>query len=175
MLAGARYDAADPTLRRERAQARVLLHRFNSLLDPVERLAVLGSLLGHVGEGAFVEPPFRCDYGYNIHLGAGAFVNFDCVILDVCPVRIGAGTLLGPGVHIYAATHPTAPDERARGLEAGQPVTIGANVWVGGRALLLPGVTVGDGAVVGAGAVVTRDVPAGVLVVGNPARAVRAL
>ena len=118
-----------------------------------------------------IRPPFFCDYGYNIRLGAGAFLNFNCVILDVAAVEIGEAAQIGPAVQIYAADHPRDPAQRRAGLELGRPVRIGANTWIGGGAIILPGVTVGDDAIVGAGSVVTRDVAPGATVVGNPARA----
>jgi maltose O-acetyltransferase len=117
-----------------------------------------------------IRPPFHCDYGWNIHLGDEAFLNFNCVILDVCAVSIGPKTQIGPGAQILAADHPRDPAARDEGLEFGRPVSIGRNCWIGAGALILPGVTIGDDAVVGAGAVVTRDVPAGATAVGNPAR-----
>jgi maltose O-acetyltransferase len=123
-----------------------------------------------VGQGAEIRPPFFCDYGFNIRLGAGAFLNFNCVILDVVDVTIGDGTQIGPAVQIYAADHPRDPEQRRSGLELGRPVHIGRNVWIGGGAIILPGIRVGDDAVIGAGSVVTKDVPAGVTVRGNPAR-----
>ena len=119
-----------------------------------------------------MEPPFRCDYGYNVRVGERFYANFDCVVLDVCPVEFGANCLLGPGVRVYTATHPLDAGERAGGLESGRPVSVGDGVWIGGRAILDPGVDVGDGAVVGSGAVVTEDVPPGVVVRGNPATVV---
>ena len=122
---------------------------------------------------AVIRPPFHCDYGFNIHLGADAFLNFNCVILDVVEVRIGAGTQIGPAVQIYAADHPRDAETRRTGLEFGCPVRIGEHVWIGGGAIVLPGVSIGDGAVIGAGSVVTRDVPAGATVMGNPARQLR--
>lgn len=128
--------------------------------------------MGHAGEGADVRSPFHCDYGYNIHLEDGVFLNFGCVILDVVAVRIGAGTQIGPGVQILTADHPRDPALRAKRLEYGRPVTIGRNVWIGGGALVLPGVTIGDDAIVGAGSVVTRDVAAGTTVAGVPARVI---
>ncbi len=127
--------------------------------------------LGRIGRGAVIRPPFFCDYGYNIHLGDEVFLNFNCVILDVVKVTIGDRTQIGPGVQILTADHPRDPAQRRTGLEFGRPVTIGADVWIGGSAIVLPGVRIGDGAIVGAGAVVTRDVAAGATVVGNPARA----
>ena len=129
--------------------------------------------LGRAGRGATIRPPFHCDYGFNIDLGEGAFLNFGCTILDVVSVRIGAGTQVGPGVQILTADHPRDPVQRDRMLEFGRPVIIGRNVWIGGGALILPGITVGDNAIVGAGSVVTRDVRAGATVAGNPARLLR--
>ena len=126
--------------------------------------------LAHVGADAVVRPPFHCDFGYNIHLGDGVFMNFNCVILDVVEVSIGDRTQIGPAVQIYAADHPRDAETRREGLEFGRPVRIGSDVWIGGGAIILPGVTVGDGAVIGAGSVVTRDVEPGQTVTGNPAR-----
>jgi maltose O-acetyltransferase len=127
-----------------------------------------------VGEGTLLRPPFYCDYGSNIHLGKNVFLNYNCVILDVVRVTIGEETRIGPAVQIYTADHPRDPAVRRSGLESGVPVTIGSNVWIGGGAIILPGVTIGDDAIVGAGSVVTRDVPAGATVAGNPARVHRA-
>ncbi len=174
MLAGELYRAGDPELQADAAAAKAWLVRYNAALalPAIERRSLLAERLGHVGDGAVIRPPFHCDYGTNIHLGAEAFLNFNCVILDVVAVAIGAGTQIGPGVQILTADHPRDPEERRRGLEFGRPVTIGANVWIGGAALILPGVTVGDDAIIGAGAVVTRDVAIGTTVVGNPARPV---
>jgi maltose O-acetyltransferase len=135
-----------------------------------DRRALLRELLGAVGDGAVVRPPFLCDYGYNIRLGSDVFLNFNCIILDVVQVIIGSGTQIGPAVQIYAADHPRDPAVRKSGAELGRPVEIGENVWIGGGAIILPGVTIGNDAVVGAGAVVTRDVASGKTVVGNPAR-----
>jgi maltose O-acetyltransferase len=135
-----------------------------------ERRALLRERLAFVGEGSEIRPPFYCDYGFNIHLGANAFLNFNCVILDVTAVTIGEGAQIGPAVQIYAADHPRDPEVRRAGLEFAKPVSIGRNAWIGGGAIILPGITIGDDAVVGAGAVVTRDVPAGAKVAGNPAR-----
>jgi maltose O-acetyltransferase len=126
--------------------------------------------LGTVGAGAVIRPPFHCDYGFNICLGAGAFLNFNCVILDVVEVTIGDRTQIGPGVQILAADHPREPALRASGLEFGRPVNIGRNVWIGAGAIILTGVSIGDDALIGAGSVVTRDVPAGATAFGNPAR-----
>jgi maltose O-acetyltransferase len=132
--------------------------------------ALLLERLAAVGDGAVIRPPFHCDYGINIRLGAGVFLNFNCVILDVVEVTIGDHTQIGPGVQILAADHPRDPALRASGLEFGRPVSIGRNVWIGAGAIILPGVSIGDSALIGAGSVVTRDVPAGVTAFGNPAR-----
>ena len=135
-----------------------------------ERLSLLTARFARVGAGALVRPPFFCDHGYNISLGADAFLNFNCIILDVEAVSIGDGTAIGPAVQILASDHPRDPSLRREKVRFGRPVAIGANVWIGGGAIILPGVTIGDDAIVGAGSIVTRDVPAGVTVAGNPAR-----
>jgi len=171
MLAGELY-RPDEELGAEQAAAKVWIVRYNaSLAAPVsERHALLCERLGHVGRDAVIRPPFFCDYGYNIRLGDGVFLNFNCVILDVVEVTIGDRTQIGPAVQIYTADHPRDAETRRAGLEFGRPIRIGSDVWIGGGAILLPGVTIGDGAVIGAGSVVTRDVPTGVTVAGNPAR-----
>jgi len=135
-----------------------------------ERLVLLKAQFGAVGEGCVVRPPFHCDFGYNIRLGDNVFMNYNCVILDINEVSIGDRTQIGPMVQIYAADHPRDAKSRAAGLEFGRPVTIGVDVWIGGGAIIVPGVSIGDGAVIGAGSVVTRDVPPGATVAGNPAR-----
>jgi maltose O-acetyltransferase len=166
MLAGELYDATDPELAAERERARELLQRFDLERDP----AVLGRLFGRLGENTGVEAPFHCDYGWNIALGERVYVNAFCVFLDCAPIEIGDRTLLGPSVQLYTATHPVKASERRQGLEYARPITIGADAWLGGGSIVLPGVSVGEGAVVGAGSVVTHDVPPGVTVAGNPAR-----
>jgi maltose O-acetyltransferase len=172
MPAGELYDASAPEIQAEWAATHRWLARYNAALDmaPSERRALLLERLGAVGEGAVIRPPFYCDYGFNIRLGAGAFLNFSCVILDVVQVTIGDRTQIGPGVQILAADHPRDPVRRASGLEFGRPVRIGSNVWIGAGAIILPGVKIGDDALVGAGSVVTRDVPVGATALGNPAR-----
>lgn len=175
MLAGERYDPSDPDLVARRERANELTRQYNETDpgDDAARRDLLRDLFGSVGTDPHVEPPFRCDYGENIHVGDGFYANFDCVVLDVCRVDIGDDCLLGPGVHIYTATHPLDPRERRSGAEYGKPVSVGDNVWIGGQAVVNPGVTVGDDAVIASGAVVTEDVPAGVVVQGNPATVVR--
>jgi maltose O-acetyltransferase len=174
MVAGDLYRPGDPELQAESAAAKAWMVRYNAALaeSPAARRALLRERLGAVGEGAVIRPPFHCDYGWNLFLGRDVFLNFGCVALDVCPIEIGDGTQIGPGVQLLSADHPRDPAVRAQGLEFGRPIRIGRNVWIGGAALILPGVTVGDDAVIGAGAVVTRDVPAGATIVGNPARPV---
>lgn len=172
MLAGELYDAGDPEIQADWAATRSWLVRYNAALDmaSAQRRELLVERFAQVGHGATIRPPFHCDYGFNISLGNGVFLNFNCIILDVVAVTIGDKTQIGPGVQILTADHPRDPAVRAQGLEFGRPVTIGDNVWIGAGAIILPGVTIGDDALIGAGSVVTRDVPAGATAVGNPAR-----
>lgn len=172
MLAGELYNASDPEIQADLLATNDWLARYNTnIIKSVgERHRLLVERFAAVGEGVVIRPPFHCDYGFNITIGAGVFLNFNCVILDVVAVSIGDGTQIGPGVQILAADHPRDPAERATGLEFGRPISIGRNVWIGGGAIILPGVRIGDDALIGAGSVVTRDVPAGATVVGNPAR-----
>jgi maltose O-acetyltransferase len=172
MLAGLLYYAPDPELRKERLRARELLRRFNitEYRDMKVYREILSQLLPNCENDIFIEPPFYCDYGYNIHAGHGVYFNFDCIILDVCPIKIGDNTLFGPGVHIYAATHPADILLRRKDLELGKPVSIGEDCWIGGHATILPGISIGDRCIVGAGAVVTKDVPDDTAAVGNPAK-----
>jgi len=171
MLAGELY-RPDAELAADQAETKAWLARYNgALAEPSSvRRALLMERLAAVGADVVIRPPFHCDYGYNIHLADGVFLNFNCVILDVVEVTIGARTQIGPAVQIYAADHPRDADARRAGLEFGRPVHIGSDVWVGGAAIILPGIRIGDGAVIGAGSVVTRDVEPGQTVVGNPAR-----
>jgi maltose O-acetyltransferase len=172
MEAGQWYNCLDPELDALRRRAREAVHQHNTL-PPAERgqaAPALQALFRAVPENFMIEAPFHCSYGMNIALGENVYMNAGCTILDSAPVRIGRGSMLGPVVQIYCAVHANDPALRRTGLELAKPVTIGADVWIGGGAILLPGVTIGDGAIVGAGAVVTKDVPAGATVVGNPAR-----
>jgi maltose O-acetyltransferase len=171
MLAGELY-RPDAELGAEQAATKQWLVRYNAALAlPVaQRHALLSERLGRVGKDAVIRPPFFCDYGYNIRLGDGVFLNFNCVILDVVEISIGDRTQIGPAVQIYAVDHPRNAETRREGLEFGRPVRIGSDVWIGGGAIILPGVSIGDGALIGAGSVVTRDIGAGVTVAGNPAR-----
>jgi maltose O-acetyltransferase len=177
MLAGKLYDAADFALVALRQRARELCRSFNE--SPVGETAfrskVLGELLGGAGEGVCIEPPFQCDYGSNITLGRRVYFNCNCVVLDPAPVRIGDDVLVGPAVQIYTPLHPLKAAERRACLESAQPVEIGAEVWVGGGAILCPGTRIGARSVIGAGSVVTRDIPEGVFAAGNPCRVIRHL
>ncbi|RYE60965.1 MAG: sugar O-acetyltransferase [Hyphomicrobiales bacterium] len=172
MLAGALYDAGDDEIQADLAVTRDWLVKYNASLGVASdvRRALLAERFGAVGAGSAIRPPFHCDYGYNVSIGAGVFLNFGCVILDVVEVTIGDKTQIGPNVQILTADHPRDAAEREAGLEFGRQIHIGRNVWIGGGAIILPGVNIGDDAVIGAGSVVTRDVPSGATVVGNPAR-----
>ena len=174
MLAGALYDARDPTLVEERVRATRLCRRFAALdpLDLAARSALLAELFGAQTD-ADIQGSFHCDYGYNVSLGRNVYVNVNCVFLDVNPIRIGNNVLLGPAVHIFAASHPLDAAGRRLGLEFGAPVTIQDDVWIGGGAIICPGTTVGSGSVIGAGSVVTRSIPEGVFAAGNPCRVIR--
>ena len=171
------YDPSQPELVAARQRARALLARYNATAEEQadERASLLGELLARVGAEPWIEPPFFCDYGTNTSLGDRFYANAGCIFLDSAPVTIGDRALFGPAVQLLAATHPLEAELRAQGLEYAEPISIGDDVWLGGGAIVLPGVTIGDRAVVGAGSVVTRDVPADVVVAGNPARVIRSL
>lgn len=176
MLAGELYDPFDRDLvaARTRARDRCLALNASREADVDARRSILRELFGAGGDSVLMQPPFFCDYGTNIELGERVFFNFNCVVLDVCHVRIGSFTLFGPAVQLLTALHPLDAIER-RTHEYGKPIEIGTDVWVGGGAMILPGVTIGSRSVIGAGSVVTRDVPEGVLAVGNPCRVIRTL
>jgi maltose O-acetyltransferase len=172
MLAGELYIADDPELARDSVRAQRLTHRLNTM-DPGDhagRRALLVELLGAFGEGSELRPPLRCDYGYQTTIGARTFVNWGLTSLDVARVTIGDDVQIGPNVQLLTATHPVEPGPRRDKWEAARPITIGHNVWLGGGVIVCPGVTIGDDTVVGAGAVVVRDLPPGVVAVGAPAR-----
>jgi maltose O-acetyltransferase len=175
MLRGELYRFDDAELEADYARAQALVERYNATRHTEQdvRDSLLRELLGEVGKDVVVRPPFRCDYGSRIAIGARTFVNFDCVMLDGAPVRIGAACQLAPRVQLLTATHPIDPEPRRLGWERGAPIAIGDNVWLGGGAIVCPGVTIGENTVVGAGAVVTRDLPAGVVATGVPARVLR--
>jgi len=177
MLSGELYQAGDPELVRDRLNARRLTRLYNQTLENEweQRTQLLRELFGSTGSQLYIEPAFRCDYGYNIHVGDNFYANFDCVFLDVCDIRIGDNCFIAPGVHIYTATHPLNAGERISGAEYGIPVTIGDNVWIGGRAVINPGVTIGNNVVIASGAIVTKDVPDNVVVGGNPAKVIKAI
>jgi maltose O-acetyltransferase len=174
MLAGEMYDPLDPELVAARMRARDLCQALNATpeSDEQERRQILRQLFARGGDSVWMQPPFFCDYGANIELGERVFFNFNCIVLDVCRVRIGDYTLFGPAVQIYTPLHPFNAEQRRR-EEFGKPIEIGSDVWVGGGAIILPGVRIGSRAVIGAGSVVTRDVPDGVFAAGNPCRVIR--
>ncbi len=177
MLAGDLYIADDPELAAESLRARVLLDRFNQAPASAagERRALLDELLAGFGEGSEIRPPLYCDYGYQIRIGARVFVNFGLVALDVASITIGDDVQIGPYVQLLTPTHPTEAGPRRDKWEAAEPITIGPNAWLGGGVIVLPGVTIGENTVVGAGSVVTRDLPADVVAIGSPARVTRSL
>lgn len=172
MIAGELYRPGDAELVADRARAQILMMAYNrtTVADSDPRADILDKLLGSRGPGCAIRTPISVDYGYNIHLGRDVFFNYGCVVLDICPITIGDMTQIGPMVQLLAADHPRDAESRDAGLENGKPVTIGRNVWIGGGAIVLPGVNVGNNAIIGAGAVVTRDVAPGATVAGNPAR-----
>ncbi len=177
MLAGELYRSSDPELVAERQKASHLTGLYNSTTEQEieKRMQILFELFSAAGPTIEIEPPFYCDYGYNIHAGDGLFMNFGCVILDCRSVQIGEKVLCGPSVHIYTATHPTDPEIRLSGLELAAPVQIGNNVWIGGGAIICPGVTIGDHTTIAAGSVVVKDIPARVVAGGNPCRIIKQL
>jgi maltose O-acetyltransferase len=172
MLAGALYRAVGPEIAADQRRCQLLLHEYNATRPDAadQRAALLYDLLGGIGKATVIRPPFHCDFGYNIRLGNGVFLNFGCVFLDVVAIEIGDLCQIGSLVQVLTADHPRDPALRRQGYESGVPVHIGKNVWIGSGAIILPGVTIGDDAIIGAGSVVTRDVAAGATVMGNPAR-----
>ena len=175
MVSGLPYSPIDPTLLAGRAYIRIQqrLHATASPLDIPHCLDLLRSMLGSCGPDCWIEPPVYFDYGANTHLGRAVYMNYNCILLDVAPIRIGDRTMLASGVQLLTATHPIEPVERNSGVEYGRPITIGKDCWLGGGAIICPGVTIGDGAVVGAGAVVVKDVAPYTVVGGNPARKIK--
>ncbi len=175
MLRGEVYAAAHPGFARRLEAVRELLWEYNGLPPSAKgrRWEIMSGLLGSCGERCHINQPFHCDFGCNIHVGSDFFANFNLTILDEAEVRIGSHVFVGPNVSMYTACHPLSPSERNTGVEWARPIRIGDNVWIGGSATILPGVSIGDNAVVGAGSVVTRDVEPGIVVAGNPARMIR--
>jgi len=173
MLAGEIYNCLDPELEIDRQKAKELLRIYNRSEAMSERQSILQQLLGQIGQNSIIEPPFYCSYGQNIYIGDYVFLNVLCTILDCNKVQIGHHVMIGPGVQIYTAAHHLQVEMRNQGCEVATSIVIEENVWIGGSAILLPGLRIGRNAVVGAGAVVTRDVPANTVVAGNPARVIR--
>lgn len=176
MLAGELYKI-DDELAEMMKNARILLKKFNdaAVEDVAVRTALIKKLVAETGENVFFEPPFRCDYGNNIFLGENFYANFECIMLDIAPIRIGENVMFGPRVSLYTAGHPLDPTIRNSGLEFGKPITIGDNVWIGGDTVVNPGVTIGDNVVIGSGSVVTKDIPANTVAAGNPCRVLKAV
>ncbi len=178
MLRGEYYNASDETLSAERRRARELLHQLNIASPggaPSDYANIVAKLLPNAKRPTWIQPPFYCDYGSNIHLEENIFMNFNCVILDCARIDVGAHTQFGPNVQIYAASHPLSAVARRRSLECAKPVTIGTDCWIGGHVVICPGVTIGDRCVIGAGSVVAEDIPSDTLAVGNPAKPIRTL
>lgn len=177
MLCGDLYNSSDEELSRERLKARLLIKELNDSKEDEEnkRIEIIKTLIPNSGENLWLQPPFYCDYGSNIKIGNNVFFNFNCVVLDVAQVKIGNRTKMGPNVQIYTATHPLNYKERATGLESGKAISIGEDVWIGGSAIICPGVNIGDRTVIGSGSVVTKDIPADVFAAGNPCKIIRSL
>jgi len=177
MLAGELYDPLDPQLSEDRLKARLLIKELHELREDQtdEKRQVLKQLLPCAGKDLWLQPPFFCDYGYNIKTGEKVFFNFNCVVLDAAPVTIGSRTLFGPNVQVYTATHPMNYAERASGVEFAKPITIGEDVWIGGSTVICPGVTIGDRSIIGAGSVVTKNIRSNVVAAGNPCKVIRTL
>lgn len=177
MLSGQLYMATDEEIAKMSLKSRQLLDQFNqtSFTDFTKRAKIAKKLFGSTGNNLIMSNPFYCDYGSNIYVGDNFYTNFDCMILDVCKVTIGNNVFFAPKVSIYTATHPIDAAVRATGLEYGKPVTIGDNVWVGGNAIINPGVTIGNNVVIGSGSVVTKDIPSNVIAAGNPCKIIRSI
>jgi maltose O-acetyltransferase len=177
MLAGELYNPMDKELTKERLRARVLIKELNDTSEEQieERASILKELIPHTGTDLCLQPPFYCDYGSNIIIGDNVYINFNCIVLDVAPVTIGSRSFFGPNVQVYTATHPLNYKERSSGVEFAKPISIGEDVWIGGSAVICPGVSIGDRSVIGAGSVVTKDIPPDVVAVGNPCKVIRKL
>jgi maltose O-acetyltransferase len=175
MIAGEMYDPLDKQLVEDRIRTRLLIKALNDTRedDTAQRSRIIKELLPDAAPDLWLQPPFYCDYGYNMKIGERVFFNFNCVVLDVAPVVIGSRTMFGPNVQVYAATHPLDHMERSSGREYAKPVVIGEDVWIGGSAVICPGITIGDRSIIGAGSVVTKDIPADVIAAGNPCKVIR--
>ncbi|HAB53995.1 acetyltransferase [Candidatus Uhrbacteria bacterium RIFOXYC2_FULL_47_19] len=175
MLASEPYNSSDPELETELLFARDLIYKFNTT-EPRQvdlRKSILKTLLRTDVSDTYIEPPFYCDYGYNVKIGKNFNTNFDCVFLDSNEIAFGDNTLIGPGVHIYTSGHPLSGEERNKYLEFAKPVRIGSDVWIGGRSIILPGVNIGNNVVIGAGSVVASDIPDNSIAVGNPCKVIK--
>jgi acetyltransferase-like isoleucine patch superfamily enzyme len=174
MICGNIYHALDPELRELSTNARILTHQYNATMpnEDEKRISILKKLLASCTDNTFIEPDFKCDYGFNIHVTGFLLMNFNCVLLDVCKITIGDNVFIGPNTCITTASHPLLPQERLQS-SFGKPVSIGSDVWIGANCTILPGVTIGDGTVIGAGSVVTKSIPSNVIAVGNPCKALR--
>lgn len=177
MLRGELYFAFGDELSSERQHAKEVIFRYNSLLPAQtdERNELLRELFGSTGNSFFIEPPFRCDYGYNIHWGENSYANYNCTILDCAEVKVGNNVLIGPNVNIFTAGHPVSPSLRLEGLEYAYPIEIGDNVWIGGGTTINPGVKIGKNSIIGSGSVVTKSIPENVIAAGNPCRVIRTI
>ncbi len=177
MLSGKLYNSLDSELVGLRQKARLLLEEFNnsSVLDNKKRLLIIKKLFAKIGSKIHIEPPFYCDYGFNIEFGNDVYLNYNCIFLDVCKITVGSNVLFAPGVQVLTASHPLDSETRINGLEYGKPVSIGDNCWIGAGAIILPGVTIGINTVIGAGSVVTKDIPDNTLAVGNPCKLIKNL
>lgn len=177
MINGELYDPLDKELAADRVRTRLLIKELNDSRgdDEENRQRILKELIPHAGHPLWLQPPFYCDYGYNMIVGERVFFNFNCVVLDVCPVTIGSRSMFGPSVQIYTATHPIDHIERSAGKEYAKPIRIGEDVWVGGNVTICPGVTIGHRTIIGAGSVVTKDIPDDVFAAGNPCKVIRSL
>jgi len=175
MLSGELYIANDKELAMDNKNARILTRLFNTSTEEqmAYRRQILKELFASSGENIHIEPPFRCDYGCHISIGENFYANYDCIIIDVCDVKIGENVLFGPRVSIYTAGHPVDAEVRNTQLEFGKPITIGNDVWIGGNTVINPGVTIGDNVVIGSGSIITKDIPSSVIAVGNPCRVLR--
>jgi len=176
MLAGELYDSNDAILMHMRRNIRALMHEYNqTLYDKQQREVILGKMLGKIGLNIDIQTPFFCDYGCHIEVGENFFANFNCVFLDCNYIKMGNNVFLGPNVQVYTAYHPVLASERIKGPELAAPISVGNNVWIGGSTIICPGVSIGENTTVGAGSVVTKDIPANVIAVGNPCRILRKL
>lgn len=175
MISGDVYFASNPEVSAKYKEAKYLTRQYNFTTDEEEniRIEIINKLFSKIGKRFHIEPPFRCDYGFNIKVGENFYANYECIILDVCKVNIGDNVFFGPRVSIYTATHPISAKIRNTGLEYGKSITIGSDVWVGGDTVINPGVTIGNNVVIGSGSVVTKDIPSNVIVAGNPCKVIR--